>query len=71
MKLIDFEGNLVKISLIRDEFQLFQAIVGEIYSGVCVDVEDFEIMSGIRNPQLVQELEEHLIEAYNIMDTCD
>ena len=31
MKLIDFEENLVKISLDKDELYIIQAIVGEIY----------------------------------------
>ena len=39
----------------------------------CVDVHGenllFEIVSGIRNPKLVQELEQQLIEAYDLMDT--
>ncbi|EPI8021879.1 hypothetical protein ACOP0D_002035 [Neisseria gonorrhoeae] len=47
MKLIDFEGNLVKISLDKDELYIIQAIVGEIYSGVCVDCRDFEIIHGV------------------------
>ncbi|QOG37043.1 hypothetical protein [Neisseria gonorrhoeae] len=71
MNIINFKGDDIIISLTREELQLLRSLVGEIYSGVCVDVEDFEIVSGIRNPQLVQELEQHLIEAYNLMDTSN
>lgn len=37
MKLINFEESSVKISLDKDELYIIQAIVGEIYSGVCVE----------------------------------
>ncbi len=47
MKLNDFEGNLVKISISKDELYIIQAILGEIYSGVCVDYRDFDIIHGV------------------------
>ncbi|KER40769.1 hypothetical protein F528_0244 [Neisseria meningitidis 992008] len=46
-----------------------RSLVIEIYAGVCIDAEEFEIVSGIRNSKLVQELEQQLIEAYDLMDT--
>lgn len=42
MKLINFEESSVKISLDKDELYIIQAIVGEIYSGVCVDCRDYD-----------------------------
>ncbi|HEZ2280807.1 TPA: hypothetical protein WHR80_001307 [Neisseria meningitidis] len=57
------------ISLTREELQLLRSLVIEIYAGVCIDAEEFEIVSGIRNSKLVQELEQQLIEAYDLMDT--
>ncbi|HFC7436691.1 hypothetical protein [Neisseria meningitidis] len=57
------------MSLTREELQLLRSLVIEIYAGVCIDAEEFEIVSGIRNSKLVQELEQQLIEAYDLMDT--
>lgn len=65
MNIINYTGDDIIISLTREELQLLRSLVIEIYAGVCIDAEEFEIVSGIRNPQLVQELEQHLIEAYN------
>lgn len=69
MNIINYTGDDIIISLTREELQLLRSLVIEIYAGVYIDAEEFEIVSGIRNPQLVQELEQHLIEAYNLMDT--
>lgn len=69
INIINHKGDDIIISLTREELQLLRSLVIEIYAGVCIDAEEFEIVSGIRNPQLVQELEQHLIEAYNLMDT--
>ena len=69
INIINYKGDDIIISLAREELQLLRSLVIEIYAGVCIDAEEFEIVSGIRNPQLVQELEQHLIEAYNLMDT--
>ncbi|WP_118778385.1 hypothetical protein [Neisseria lactamica] len=69
MNIINYTGDDIIISLTREELQLLRSLVIEIYAGVCIDAEEFEIVSGIRNPKLVQELEQHLIEAYNLMDT--
>ena len=69
MNIINYKGDNIIISLTREELQLLRSLVIVIYAGVCIDAEEFEIVSGIRNPQLVQELEQHLIEAYNLMDT--
>lgn len=71
MNIINYTGDDIIISLTREELQLLRSLVIEIYAGVCIDAEKFEIVSGIRNPQLVQELEQHLIEAYNLMDTSN
>ncbi|HFB3152282.1 TPA: hypothetical protein WNP96_001351 [Neisseria gonorrhoeae] len=71
MNIINYTGDDIIISLTREELQLLRSLVIEIYAGVCIDAEEFEIVSGIRNPQLVQELEQHLIEAYNPMDTSN
>ncbi|HFC8515175.1 TPA: hypothetical protein ACFRHS_002021 [Neisseria lactamica] len=71
MNIINYTGDGIIISLTREELQLLRSLVIEIYAGVCIDAEEFEIVSGIRNPQLVQELEQHLIEAYNLMDTSN
>ncbi|SCW10290.1 conserved hypothetical protein [Neisseria gonorrhoeae] len=71
MNIINYTGDDIIISLTREELQLLRSLVIEIYAGVCIDAEEFEIVSGIRNPQLVQELEQHLIEAYNLMDTSN
>lgn len=69
MNIINYKGDDIIISLTREELQLLRSLVIEIYAGVCIDTEEFEIVSGIRNPQLVQGLEQHLIEAYNLVDT--
>ncbi|HEZ6652068.1 TPA: hypothetical protein WI684_000962 [Neisseria meningitidis] len=69
MNIINYTGDDIIISLTREELQLLRSLVIEIYAGVYIDAEEFEIVSGIRNPQLVQELEQHLIEAYNLMNT--
>ncbi|ARD14979.1 hypothetical protein [Neisseria meningitidis] len=69
MNIINYTGDDIIISLTREELQLLRSLVIEIYAGVCIDAEEFEIVSGIRNPQSVQELEQHLIEAYDLMDT--
>lgn len=69
MNIINYTGDDIIISLTREELQLLRSLVIEIYTGVCIDAEEFEIVSGIRNPQSVQELEQHLIEAYDLMDT--
>ncbi|HEZ2846717.1 TPA: hypothetical protein WHY52_001596 [Neisseria meningitidis] len=71
MNIINYTGDDIIISLTREELQLLRSLVIEIYAGACIDAEEFEIVSGIRNPQLVQELEQHLIEAYNLMDTSN
>ena len=71
INIINHKGDDIIISLTREELQLLRSLVIEIYAGVCIDAEEFEIVSGIRNPQLVQELEQHLIEAYNLMDTSN
>ena len=71
MNIINYTGDDIIISLTREELQLLRSLVIEIYAGVCIDAEEFEIVSGIRNPQLAQELEQHLIEAYNLMDTSN
>lgn len=71
MNIINYTSDDIIISLTREELQLLRSLVIEIYAGVCIDAEEFEIVSGIRNPQLVQELEQHLIEAYNLMDTSN
>lgn len=69
MNIINYTGDDIIISLTREELQLLRSLVIEIYAGVCIDAEEFEIVSGIRNSKLVQELEQQLIEAYNLMDT--
>ena len=71
MNIINYTSDDIIISLTREELQLLRSLVIEIYAGVCIDAEEFEIVSGIRNPQLVQELEQHSIEAYNLMDTSN
>lgn len=60
MKLIDFEGNLVKISLDK---------VGEIYSGVCVDCRDFEIIHGVEKNKVLL-LDKELKKIYDTWDKC-
>ncbi|HFC7803661.1 hypothetical protein JY82_03410 [Neisseria meningitidis] len=67
--MINYTGDDIIISLTREELQLLRSLVIEIYAGVCIDAEEFEIVSGIRNSKLVQELEQQLIEAYDLMDT--
>ncbi|HFC7472329.1 hypothetical protein, partial [Neisseria meningitidis] len=67
--IINYTGDDIIISLTREELQLLRSLVIEIYAGVCIDAEEFEIVSGIRNSKLVQELEQQLIEAYDLMDT--
>ncbi|EMT9795116.1 TPA: hypothetical protein ACKJ11_002145 [Neisseria gonorrhoeae] len=69
MKLIDFEGNLVKISLDKDELYIIQAIVGEIYSGVCVDCRDFEIIHGVKKNKVLL-LDKELKKIYDTWDKC-
>lgn len=69
MNIINYKGDDIIISLTREELQLLRSLVIEIYAGVCIDAEEFEIVSGIRNSKLVQELEQQLIEAYDLMDT--
>ncbi|HEZ2466819.1 TPA: hypothetical protein WHT19_000810 [Neisseria meningitidis] len=69
MNIINYTGDDIIISLTREELQLLHSLVIEIYAGVCIDAEEFEIVSGIRNSKLVQELEQQLIEAYDLMDT--
>ncbi|HEZ2505951.1 TPA: hypothetical protein WHT25_000995 [Neisseria meningitidis] len=69
MNIINYTGDDIIISLTRAELQLLRSLVIEIYAGVCIDAEEFEIVSGIRNSKLVQELEQQLIEAYDLMDT--
>lgn len=69
MNIINYTGDDIIISLTREEPQLLRSLVIEIYAGVCIDAEEFEIVSGIRNSKLVQELEQQLIEAYDLMDT--
>lgn len=69
MNIINYKGDNIIISLTREELQLLRSLVIEIYAGVCIDAEEFEIVSGIRNSKLVQELEQQLIEAYDLMDT--
>lgn len=69
MNIINYTGDDIIISLTREELQLLRSLVIEIYAGVCIDAEKFEIVSGIRNSKLVQELEQQLIEAYDLMDT--
>ncbi|HGO6911830.1 TPA: hypothetical protein ACLAJ9_000615 [Neisseria meningitidis] len=69
MNIINYTGDDIIISLTREELQLLRSLVIEIYAGVCIDAEEFEIASGIRNSKLVQELEQQLIEAYDLMDT--
>ncbi|HGP7188689.1 TPA: hypothetical protein ACLRI2_001297 [Neisseria meningitidis] len=66
---MNYTGDDIIISLTREELQLLRSLVIEIYAGVCIDAEEFEIVSGIRNSKLVQELEQQLIEAYDLMDT--
>ncbi|MCL5924229.1 hypothetical protein M5Z06_03730 [Neisseria meningitidis] len=69
MNIINYTGDDIIISLTREELQLLRSLVIEIYAGVCIDAEEFEIVSEIRNSKLVQELEQQLIEAYDLMDT--
>ncbi|HGH6147234.1 TPA: hypothetical protein ACJLZ6_000616 [Neisseria meningitidis] len=69
MNIINYTGDDIIISLTREELQLLRSLVIEIYAGVCIDAEEFEIVSGIRNSKLVQELEQQLIEAYDLIDT--
>ncbi|HHS1428210.1 TPA: hypothetical protein ACTC05_001029 [Neisseria meningitidis] len=69
MNIINYTGDDIIISLTREELQLLRSLVIEIYAGVCIDAEEFEIVSGIRNSKLVQELEQQLIKAYDLMDT--
>ncbi|MBG8577769.1 hypothetical protein EJF87_01620 [Neisseria meningitidis] len=68
MKLIGFEENLVKISLNKDELYIIQAIVGEIYSGVCVDCRDFEIIHGVEKNKVLS-LNKY-IKIYDTWDKC-
>ena len=50
MNIINYKGDDIIISLTREELQLLRSLVIEIYAGVCIDAEEFEIVSGIRNP---------------------
>lgn len=69
MELIDFEGNLAKISINKDELYIIQAIVGEIYSGVCVDYRDFEIIHGVEKNKVLL-LDKELKKIYDAWDKC-
>lgn len=71
MNIINYTSDNIILSLTKEELQLLRSLVIEIYAGVCIDAEEFEIVSGIRNPKLVHELERHLIEAYNLIDTAN
>ncbi len=69
MKLINFEESSVKISLDKDELYIIQAIVGEIYSGVCVDCRDFEIIHGVEKIKFflrIKNLKKYMILGINV-----
>ncbi|WP_118846987.1 hypothetical protein [Neisseria lactamica] len=69
MKLINFEEGSVKISLDKDELYIIQAIVGEIYSGVCVDCRDFEIIHGVEKNKVLS-LDKERKKIYDTWDKC-
>ncbi|ENS9337957.1 hypothetical protein D8L61_11370, partial [Neisseria gonorrhoeae] len=57
------------ISLDKDELYIIQAIVGEIYSGVCVDCRDFEIIHGVEKNKVLL-LDKELKKIYDTWDKC-
>ncbi|QOG50372.1 hypothetical protein IBX82_10035 [Neisseria gonorrhoeae] len=71
MNIIHYTGDDITISLTREELQLLRSLVNEIYAGVCVDSREFENVSGVRKHEVVQDLQQHLMEAYKKMDTTN
>lgn len=65
MKLLKHSHNKIQIEITENEFFILRAIISEIYSGVCVDSDEFEIIHGIQQDD-VNHLENKINEIYNI-----
>ncbi|WP_301883395.1 hypothetical protein [Neisseria uirgultaei] len=67
MKLISFNKNQVAVNFNKNELYIIQAIMGEIYSEVCVDHRDFEIIHGIEKDEVLL-LDKQLKELYDTLN---
>ena len=48
MKLVELSNEQSTIVLSKAELYIIRSIIGEIYAGVCVDVEEFETIHGLK-----------------------
>ncbi|OCG35828.1 MULTISPECIES: hypothetical protein [unclassified Gilliamella] len=54
MKLIQLDNEQSTVILSKDELYIIRSIIGEIYSGVCVDSEEFEMIHGIEKDNVLK-----------------
>lgn len=66
MNILFINNQNSTISLTQDEVFVLRAILNEIYAGVCVDVREFENVSGVRKHE-VDDLQKYFIEIYKKM----
>ncbi|MDI2113731.1 hypothetical protein [Commensalibacter nepenthis] len=64
MKLVEIKEKQSTVILSEDELYIIRSIVGEIYSGVCVDARDFKAIHGVQKNEVLT-LKKDLYEIYD------
>jgi len=54
MKLVKFNNDKSIIELSKIEVYIIRSIIGEVYAGVCVDAEEFEIIHAIEKKEVLK-----------------
>lgn len=67
MKLISFNKNQVAVNFNKNELYIIQAIMGEIYSEVCVDLGGRRIIKKIEKDEVLL-LDKQLKELYDTLN---
>ena len=68
MNILSINNQNSTISLTQDEVFVLRAILNEIYAGVCVDLREFENVSGVRKHE-VDNLQQQFAGIYKKMTT--
>lgn len=68
MKLVELSNEQSTIVLSKAELYIIRSIIGEIYAGVCVDVEEFETIHGIEKDEVLR-LKHDIYEIYEKLAT--
>lgn len=54
MKLVKFNNDKSMFELSSLEVYIIRSIIGEVYAGVCVDAEEFEIIHAIEKEEVLK-----------------